>query len=159
MTSTSPTLLRPGVIAAAVIAFVTASNGAHAATATFPVGTSCSLDVVPACEPAQDFEFTTDGALAVEVTVVSTCLASVVRLFVDALPAFTSTPIDPGESTGPVDLGPISPGTHTLTVAADVPLNVECDSRSWSGTLAVTVSGVSDDDVVFVEPEIGRAHV
>ena len=51
MTSRSSTLLRPGLVAAAVIAVATASTAVHAATATFPVGTTCSVDVIPACEP------------------------------------------------------------------------------------------------------------
>jgi hypothetical protein len=56
-----------------------------------------------------------------------------------------------GGTTGDIDLGPVTAGTHTLTVAGGVD-GIFCDSLSWNGTLSVTTSGVSDDDVAFVSP-------
>lgn len=121
-------------------------------TAVYSVGTSCSLDVVPACEPAQDFVVSTDGALAAEVTVTNSCGSPIVRFAVDGVPVAASDPVAIGGSTGKLVLGPVTPGTHTLTVGADVPLLTNCDARLWAGTLAVTNSGVAASDVAFVAP-------
>src|SRR5262249_15909561 len=102
--------------------------------------------------PAEDFTVTTDGELRAEVAVSFTCTSAVVRFSLDGTLAFSSDPVPPSASTGPVDLGPVAPGTHTLTVAADVPLGLNCDSRAWSGPLWVTTAGVADDDAAFVAP-------
>ena len=96
---------------------------------------------------------TTDGALAAEVVAsAGNCTAINVHFRVDGGPDFASEGIAAGASTGVVDLGPVTPGTHTLTVVADVPLSVNCDSRAWSGTLTVTGAGILDEDVAFVLP-------
>jgi hypothetical protein len=135
-------LLLLGVAAAA-------PRGVDAATASYPVGGACAS--VASCTE-EDFAVTTDGALTADVAVSFTCLGTEVEFRVDGTSAFTSDPVPAGGSTGVVDLGPVAPGTHTLTVAAVVPLSVECDLFAWSGTLSVTVDGVLDDDVAFVAP-------
>jgi hypothetical protein len=138
-------------IAAAVLATFWLIAAAPAGAATFNVGVfPCSLDVAPACEPAQDFSVTTDGALAAEVVAGEfNCTVIDIRFSVDGAPEVVSEGVAPGESTGVVDLGPVTPGTHTLTVGADVPPSLDCDSRAWSGELTVTGSGVLADDVGF----------
>lgn len=142
------------LLAALAVSFAAgvAPAPAAAGTATHPVGTFCALDVFPACEPAQDFAVTTDGALSAEVTVTATCLSADVRFAVDGGPPVASGPLAPGESTGVVNLGPVTPGTHTLTVGADVASSIDCEARSWSGTLNVTTTGVSGEAVAFVLP-------
>jgi hypothetical protein len=141
-------------LVAAVLVAAGSISTAPASAATFDVGVSpCSLDSELACEPAQDFAVTTDGALAAEVvTSASNCRAIVVRFSVDGAPVFTSEGVAPGASTGVVNLGPVTPGTHTLTVGADVAATLLCDFRAWSGTLTVTGSGIVADDVAFAGP-------
>lgn len=67
--------------------------------------------------------------LRAEVAVTFTCIATTVYFHVDGTLASTSDPVPVDGSTGVVDLGPVTPGTHTLTVAADVPLGINCGSR------------------------------
>lgn len=145
-------MIRP--TASTLVAGVFAAGSTFAApvgAATFDVGvTPCSLDVFPACEPAQDFSVTTDGALAAEVVAsAGNCTAIDIRFSVDGDPDVESEGVAPGASTGVVNLGPVTPGTHTLTVAADVPINQFCDLRFWSGTLTVTGAGIVAEDVDF----------
>ena len=121
--------------------------GARAGTAAYPVGGSCAASC-----PTHDFPVTTAGGLSAEVKVIFACSWAVVRLRVDGELAFTSEPLSPGQSTGTVDLGSVAPGTHTLRVEADAGGGLECDSAFWDGTLSVTTTGVSDDDVAFVAP-------
>jgi hypothetical protein len=142
------------LIAIAALAVVAAvPDEATAATASFPVGTACSLDVFPACEPAQDFIVTTDGALSAEVVAsAGNCSAITVRFAVDGMQKAELEGVAPGGSTGIAEFGPVTPGTHTLTVQADVPLPLNCDLRIWSGTLTVTTSGVAASAVATVPP-------
>ena len=106
--------------------------------------------MTPICNPAQHFTVTTDGALSAEVVAdADNCTAIVVRFAVDGAPAFESEGVAPGASTGVAELGPVTAGTHTLSVEADVPISFSCDFRAWSGTLAVTTSGVAATDVAF----------
>lgn len=144
----------PALCVAIAVLFGAMFNSLAAAqsTAVYSVGTSCSLDVVPACEPAQDFAVTTDGALTAEVTVSNSCGSPIIRFAVDGVPVAASDPVAIGGTTGKLELGPVTPGTHTLTVGADVPVLVNCDARLWAGTLAVTNSGVAASDVAFVAP-------
>jgi hypothetical protein len=60
----------------------------------------------------------------------------------------------PGESTGVQDFGPISAGVHALGVQAEG-TEGGCNSgsiASWSGTLTLTVSGVTDVDAAVAAP-------
>jgi hypothetical protein len=125
---------------------------AGAAETTYPVGTACATGVFPACEPAQEFTITTGGALSAEVNVTFTCPTAVLRFSVDGALLHTSDPVAIGGSTGTVDLGPVTPGTHTLTIGADLPLLISCDERTWTGVLTVTTSGVAASDAATVAP-------
>jgi hypothetical protein len=138
------------------LAAAAAASGALAATTDYAVGIAPCEGEVPICNPAQHFSVTTDGALSAEVVAsLDNCVAIGVRLAVDGVQRFESQDVEPGSSTGVAELGPVTPGTHTLSVEADVPNGLNCDStsvRSWSGTLQVTTSGVAATDVAFVSP-------
>jgi hypothetical protein len=142
--------------APALTALIASSFGPLAAaesTTTPPVGVAPCEGEVPLCNPAQHFTVTTDGALSAEVVAdTGNCVPIVVRFAVDGTPAFESEAVAPGASTGVAALGPVTAGTHTLSVEADVPLGVNCDFRAWSGTLSVTTSGIAATDVAFAGP-------
>jgi hypothetical protein len=122
-------------------------------TTLIAVGVASCEGEVPQCDPAQHIGVTTAGTLRAEVTTADTnCAAITVILSIDGAAAFTSDAVAPGASTGPADLGPVSPGAHTLSVEARVPLSISCDSRGWSGILSITTAGVADDDVAIVAP-------
>ena len=132
----------------AVLLAGAASQGAGAATAEYPVGVSSCEGEAPLCNPAQHFEVTTEGALGAELAAdPDNCTGIVMRFAVDGVTGFESQGVAPGASTGVAELGPVPPGTHTLSVEADVPIGVFCDFRSWAGTLLVTTSGTAAADV------------
>jgi len=143
-------MYRPFVTTALIgslVALGSTSSRAAETTATHAVGGSCPGECL-----TQDFPVTTDGTLTVEVAVQSTCVSTIVGFSVDGADPVTSNPVPVGGTTGVVDLGPVTPGTHTLTVGGSVTGAIQCDSLSWSGTLSVTTAGVSDDDVAIVPP-------
>jgi hypothetical protein len=137
---------RSAVITSVVVAAAT-PLAADAATATYPVGGIC-----PGICPTRDFPVTTAGALSAEVTVTFACSSALVRFRVDGALLFTSEVLTVGESTGAADLGPVTPGTHTLSLEAEAGGGAGCDSAAWAGTLSVTTAGVTDHDVAFVAP-------
>ena len=141
-----------GLAMAGLMALAFGMPAAAQSTVSFPVGTVCDTAVLPACEPAQDFAVTTDGALSAEVDVTTACAAVTVRFAVDGVPLPPTDPVAAGGTTGQIDLGPVAPGSHTLTVGADVPLLFGCDERLWTGTLTVTTSGIAATDVAFAGP-------
>jgi hypothetical protein len=142
-------LSRRSAVIMSVVVAAAAPLATDAATATYPVGGFCHVS----CR-THDFPVTTAGALSAEVTVTYTCSTAVVRFRVDDTLVFTSELLSIGESTDVVDLGPVTPGTHTLRVEADAGGGgLECDSPAWEGILSVTTSGVTDHDVAFVNPD------
>lgn len=142
----------PGSIIFAFFIAAAASFGAQAATATYPVGQSPCEGEEPLCNPAQHFNVTTDGSLSAEVTAADdNCTAVNVLLSVDGGTPSRTNGVAAGASTGTISLGPVTPGTHTLTVEGEVPSSA-CDVRSWLGTLSVTTSGVAATDSALVQP-------
>jgi hypothetical protein len=144
---------RPGPVFFAFLVAAAAPLGAGAATTEYPVGIAPCEGEIPLCNPAQHFNVTTDGTLNAEVRAdAENCYPIVVRLSVDDTEKFVSGTMAPGASTGVATLGPVSAGTHKLSVAADVASSGSCDVRSWFGTLAVTTSGVAATDSALVYP-------
>lgn len=144
-------------LATALLASTAGAVVAAETTTSVPVGVATCEGEVPLCNPAQHVSVTTDGTLRAELTAADTnSVAITVTLSVDGAAAFTSEPVAPGGSTGLADLGPVSPGTHTLSVEAQVPYGtcVACDSvsRGWSGVLSITTAGVADADTAVVAP-------
>jgi hypothetical protein len=96
------------------------------------------------CEPPFTVTAATAGTLVTEFTASPTHCSDIrVRFLVDGAPVTDfSEPLSAGESTGETDLGPVSPGSHTVGVQA---LGVVggCNTGrlfSWGGTLDVTTS-------------------
>lgn len=153
---------RPGrraLVATLVTLQIIAAAAAPVGAAATETTTSINVGVVPCegeiplCNPARHFTVTTDGTLRAEVAAdAGNCVAVTVVLSVDGAVGFRSEPVAPSASTGAVDLGPVSPGTHTLSVEAEVPIGIGCDTRGWAGTLTITTSGVADSDVAVVAP-------
>jgi hypothetical protein len=141
------TLILASLLAAA------ASSGAQAATTNYAVGNANCEGEVPLCNPAQHFSVTTDGALSAELVAdAGNCTTIDVRFAVDGGPPTASESVPPGGGTGATALGPVAPGTHTLSLEVDVPITLGCDFRAWAGTLSVTTSGVAATDTAFAGP-------
>lgn len=161
VTATAGRARRPGrralaaLFATLQITVAAAVPGAVAATettTTVNVGVVPCEGEIPLCNPGQHFTVTTGGTLRAEVTAdAGNCTDITVLLSVDGAIGFTSEPVAPNGSTGVADLGPVSPGTHTLSVEAELP-DSACDVRGWAGTLTITTAGVAASDVAVVAP-------
>ncbi len=100
------------------------------------------------CINTIDFPLTTDGVLRAEVAASSSCSVNV-NLFLDGAFVFSSQSVSASGNTGLLDLGPVAPGTHTLTTSVNV--STFC-SPVWQGLFSVTTAGVTADDIAFVAP-------
>ena len=121
-------------------------------TAMVPVSIAPCEGEAPICNPPVHIPVSTAGVLRVSVAVDGTvCSGVTVLVSVDeALEASVS--VAPGGSTGQLDLGPVSPGAHTVSVEAEVPIVPGCDFRAWSGSVSITTSGVAAGNQASVGP-------
>jgi hypothetical protein len=132
-------------LAALLLAATAGVTHAQEVTTPYPVVVVCGPSADPqVCEPPFTASVTTAGTLVAEFTTSPThCSDIAVRFFVDGAPVTElSERLGPGDSTGEVDLGPVSPGTHTVGVQA-VGFEGGCNRgrlATWAGTLEVTTS-------------------
>jgi hypothetical protein len=85
------------------------------------------------------------------------CSAVRVRVSVDDRPAVVSAPVDPGQQSEVLDLGPQTPGVHALAVHAEgVPGGCNTGRLlSWGGTLLAWTSGPDAGPVVAEAAPLG----
>ncbi len=98
------------------------------------------------CEPAYSTSVNTSSLLQAEFVASTTHCSSIkVHIFVDGSLVQISGALAPGESTGPLNFGPVTPGTHLLSVQAEgVPGGCNVGTLgSWGGDLTIQTSGVS----------------
>jgi hypothetical protein len=109
-------------------------------TTTYSVAVACSPASGQVCNPVFETSITSADILRLQFTAASTGCSSVTLDFqVDGFDVYFSDQLAPGDSTPAVDVGPVIPGTHVLTVQAT---GVEggCNVgtlASWGGTLTV----------------------
>src|SRR5262249_37847235 len=133
--------------------------GAAAAdlTRSFAVGVNGCDDAFTSqlCTPVPTVALPTDGVLQVEFDASTThCSDMVAHLLVDGVEQFASGVLAPGQGTGVQDFGPVSAGVHQVGVQAEGVFG-GCNPGSlaiWSGTLSVTISGVSEADAAVAAP-------
>jgi hypothetical protein len=148
---------RRAVAALAIPALLIAGTPAPVAfaaetTTTIPVAIAPCEGEAPICNPPVHVPVATAGVLRASVAIdASVCAGVTILLSVDGALA-ASVPVAPGGSTGDQDLGPVSAGAHTLSIEAEVPFLVTCDSRAWSGVATITTSGVAAGDRADVGP-------
>lgn len=147
----------------ALVALVLGSNclatGAAGAdlTRSFAVGVNGCDDAgtEQLCTPVPTLALPTDGVLQVAFDAsITHCSSIIAHLLVDGVEQFASGALAPGDGTGVQDLGPIAAGVHSVGVQAEGVLG-GCNAGSlatWAGTLAVTVSGVTEADVAIAAP-------
>lgn len=160
-----PSVLRSLLLAVAVAAVLLGGGRSTAfadQTFHFAVGVNgCDdAETQQLCTPVPSVALPTDGALQVQFTAApSHCSDIVARIRVDGLEQFVSAPLAPGEGTGVLELGPVTAGVHHVGVQAEGVLG-GCNPGSlaiWSGTLSLTVSGLTAADVAIAAPgeEVG----
>ena len=132
----------------AVTALLSGSASAEPApsTETYDVLVTCQAPLGPTCNPPYQVMVETGGVLEAEFTAGARhCTSITVTFIVDGVPMYTSDQLGPSESTGVIDLGPTSIGSHTLGVQATIGTEGRCAGptlSAWSGTLNVTTSAV-----------------
>ena len=140
-------LLAAAVVALALLGATAEVTDAQEISTTHPVAVACQ-NPPPGdpqrCEPPFTVTVATAGTLVVDFMASPTHCSDIrVRFLVDGSPVTDfSDPLNAGESTGEVDLGPVPLGTHALGVQAEGVLG-GCNSgrlASWAGELDVITS-------------------
>lgn len=130
------------VAPALVLSLTLGAAVAQASTTTYAVLVNCTSSG-QLCDPPFVVGVATAGVLQVEFTAsTGHCSDIRVHLFVDGVLKHTSAFLGPGVSTGAVDLGPVTPGAHSLGVQAEGRVGGCNFGRlgSWGGTLTVVTS-------------------
>jgi hypothetical protein len=126
-------------------------------TRSFAVGVNnCIAGGTPElCAPIPTVPLPTDGVLQVEFAASTGHCANVIaHLLVDGVERSVSGALPPGESTGVQDFGPIAAGVHAVGVQAEGVVG-GCNSgsiASWSGTLTLTLTGITEADAAVAAP-------
>lgn len=122
------------------------ASSAWAATASFPLSVSDCQTATQFCEITPTVAVQTVSQLLVEfVASPGHCSPVIAHIQVDGVEQFVSGALDPGETTGVQDLGPVSPGLHTIGVLIEGVVG-GCNQGlllSWSGTLTVTTDAAT----------------
>lgn len=129
-----------------------ATRGASAATnsTSVPVAMTCT-STGQQCDSVYRQTVNTTSVLTLEFeSAWDGCAQFSVTFPVDGVAVFTSAPLAPFASTGPIDAGPASAGSHLLEVRATGVVD-GCDQgtlASWGGRFTAT----TNDDPVTVSP-------
>ena len=112
-------------------------------TTAYPVDITCSPAAGQLCDPPFSTSLSSADILRVGFTASPAhCSSITVDFFLDGFLVFTSDPLGPGDSTPPLDLGPVIPGTHVLSLQATGIVG-GCNTgtlAAWSGTLTTMVA-------------------
>jgi hypothetical protein len=117
-----------------------AGSPVHAVTTTYSIDIVCTPPADQVCNPIFSTTISSADILRLQFTAASTnCSAITLAFQEDGFDVYYSDQLGPGDSTPMVNVGPVIPGTHVLTVQAT---GVEggCNVgtlESWAGTLTV----------------------
>jgi hypothetical protein len=104
---------------------------------------TCQDPNLQLCVPPAVITVWTDGALVVEFTASQGhCSSAIAHILLDGQPRFASVALAAAEGTGPQDLGPVSPGEHSVAIQVEGVLG-GCNTggvANWGGVVDVTVS-------------------
>lgn len=117
--------------------------------------TACTDASKQLCEPPATVTVWTEGALTVDFTASPAhCSDIIARIALDGAPARVSEQLAAGASTGPLDLGPVSPGAHVVSVQGEGVVS-GCNSggiSSWSGSITF---GITAGAAPYPTPMLG----
>jgi hypothetical protein len=117
-----------------------AGSPVHAVTTTYSIDITCTPASAEVCTPVFSTPISSADILRLQFTAASTnCGAITLDFQEDGFDVYITDQLAPGDSTPTVNVGPVIPGTHLLTVQAT---GVEggCNVGtldSWGGTLTV----------------------
>ena len=137
------------------LSLVSGAGAAADLTRSFAVGVNACDNAVQLCTPIPTVALPTQGVLRVEFDASPThCSSMIAHLLVNGVEQFASGALAPGEGTGEQDFGAIAAGVHQVGVQAEgVPGGCNPGSLAiWSGTLSLTVSGVTEADAAIAAP-------
>jgi hypothetical protein len=117
-----------------------AGSPEHVVTTTYDVDIACGPPSGQVCSPVYSANISSADMVRVQFTAAATNCGAITLVFqMDGFDVYYSDPLAPGDSTPLVDVGPVIPGAHVLTVQAT---GVEggCNVGtldSWGGNLTV----------------------
>ena len=137
--------LQAGLIGALAVALMLFASAAQAQTTTTTFNVPCTSSG-ELCSPPFTMPITTSGVLQVQYTASPGHCSNVrVHVLLDGTEVALSAFLAPGASSSVFNLGPVSPGTHTLGLQGEGTIG-GCNTgnlANWGGTAAVTVSAAS----------------
>jgi len=140
------------ICALALTICAVASGTAGAQTTTsYPVTATCSGGG-QLCNNVATVPVTTSGLLQAQFVSSSpvACSSIAIHFLVDGSPAAVTGFVAPGASSGFFNLGPVSPGAHTVGLQAEGEVG-GCNVGvlgSWAGTVQITVDGVAASQAI-----------
>ena len=116
----------------------------------------CTDTTKQLCEPAAVVTVWTEGALTVDFTAsAGHCSPMIAHLSLDdGTVTRVSAELDAGASSGPLDLGPVTPGAHVIAIRAEGVVG-GCNTggvSSWSGSI---VLGITAGAAPYPTPMLG----
>jgi hypothetical protein len=121
------------------------SLGAHAQTTSYPISITCT-SAGQLCTPVFSVAVSTTGVLQAAYTASPLHCSNVrVHFLVDSVDIAQTPFLTPGQSSAVFNLGPVTPGSHTVGFQAEGTVS-GCNTgtlAAWGGTGQVTVSQVS----------------
>ena len=150
----TPTPVPPVVTTAPTATPAATANAASAPIALSVV--SCADSTKQLCAPAAVVTVWTEGALTVDFTASpGHCSAMIAHVSLDdGAVTRVSEKLDPGVATGPIDLGPVAPGEHVVSIQAEGVVG-GCNSggvANWSGSIVFGISAGADP---YPSPRLG----
>ena len=137
-----------------VVVGLVLSAGAGAQTASYPVTATCSGGG-QLCNNIVNLNVTTTGALqSTFVAGAGLCSSIRIHYLVDGNAAAVTSFVGAGASTGSVNLGPVSSGSHVLGLQAEGQVG-GCNVGSlgsWAGTAQVTTGAAPQATIPTLSP-------
>jgi hypothetical protein len=117
-----------------------AGSPVHAVTTTYSIDITCTPASGQVCNPLYSMTISSADILKLQFAAASTnCSPITLDFQLDGFDVYFSDQLGPGDSTPLVNVGPVIPGTHVLTVQATGVVG-GCNAgtlASWGGTLTV----------------------
>lgn len=119
------------------------SGASTAQTLSVPISVICVNPTTELCSPPANIPVTTAGVLQVSYAApITHCGDVLIHFLVDGVERAATSFLGPGQASGTFDLGPVSPGNHTLGVQGEGRVG-GCNTGielGFGGTVQITLS-------------------
>ena len=128
-----------------VLAVGVFSGASRAQTLTVPISVICVNPTTELCSPPANIPVNTAGVLQVSYAApASHCGDVLIHFLVDGVERAATTFLGPGQASGTFNLGPVSPGSHTLGIQGEGRVG-GCNTGielGFGGTVQITLSAL-----------------